>query len=76
MLLGEIFSNERKWCTKKQIRFKSINKLKYLRANHNKVEKQSELKSMVVNSLDHNSWYVQSFTDEKNMYNVLKSEVK
>lgn len=61
---------------KKQIRFKRTNKLKCLRANHKKVEKQMELKSMVINSLDYNSWYVQSFTDEKIMYNVLKREVK
>ncbi|CAI6359832.1 unnamed protein product [Macrosiphum euphorbiae] len=61
---------------KKQIRFKRTNKLKCLRANHKKVEKQSELKSMVINSLDYNSWYVQSFIDEEVMYNVLKRELK
>jgi len=41
------------------------------------VEKlQSESKSIVINSLDSNSWYVQSFNDENIMYNVLKREIK
>ncbi|VVC28141.1 Hypothetical protein CINCED_3A014603 [Cinara cedri] len=61
---------------KKQICFKRTTKLKLLRANHKKVEKQSESKNIVIKSSSCNSWRVQSFTDENIIYNVLKSEIR